>query len=859
MSEKVDEMKQIFITLQSQLAEKEQSKQQLMEQIIERNQKEIDLQTRLTGQEQAGQVLKTQVVERDHSLVTLQGCISEKDEDIARLREELALVQYEIQGIHTSRLWRFGSVYWTFLAVFQKLTFPLGNPIKWLQENKFYTSLRSSIRNVLCQTLPTLTDQLQKKLNGYAVLPEPDSFILHPITSSHDLSERVNQNDFYDSIRILPSVPADEWLKIIEHQPSATHSHHPDIICFSIIDWSSRYQRPQQLMSQFAAQGYRVFFISTSQFILPASASPKVLVQTIKENIYEIKLSVEFSPDIYSEVIDGSNAHAILDSLDELRHVFKIEDAISYVMIASWNIVAMETQKKWGWRVVYDCMDEWDNFPLIKQVIIEAELNLVKNCGLLVVTSQRLYDKWKRYERPSVLARNATDYRFYERRYHPNKILTETKHPIIGYYGAIADWFDIDLMTHVAEQRPEYTFVLLGGIFDVDVSCLEMLSNVKLLGQQPYDTMPLYLYHFDVCIIPFKINQTTDATDPVKIYEYLCGGKPVVSVALPELNSFRELLYIANNKDDFITKLDYAVIEDNPELVFRRKEFAKINTWDKRYELIIDGIKNATPQASIIVITYNNLVLTKLCLESILRNTEYPNYEIIIVDNNSTDDTQTYLRFIASQYENISIILNQTNLGFAKANNQGLARATGEFIILLNNDTIVPPGWLSRLLHYLRDPEVGMVGPVSNFVGNEAKLAVSYSTWSEMEIFVRNYTWEKESLAAEIYMLAMYCVAFRRDVFELVGYLDEQFGIGMFEDDDYSQRVRQRGYKVICARDVFVHHFGQAAFRKLIKDGLYQHIFEENRQRYEKKWNIIWEPSNRQYIPDQKKFRSTDT
>jgi GT2 family glycosyltransferase len=91
-------------------------------------------------------------------------------------------------------------------------------------------------------------------------------------------------------------------------------------------------------------------------------------------------------------------------------------------------------------------------------------------------------------------------------------------------------------------------------------------------------------------------------------------------------------------------------------------------------------------------------------------------------------------------------------------------------------------------------------------------------------------------------MLAMFCVAMRREVFDKVGTLDERFGVGMFEDDDYSVRVKQAGFRLICAADVFVHHFGQAAFGKLIKSGDYDRIFEENQRQYEAKWQTAWQP-----------------
>jgi GT2 family glycosyltransferase len=400
--------------------------------------------------------------------------------------------------------------------------------------------------------------------------------------------------------------------------------------------------------------------------------------------------------------------------------------------------------------------------------------------------------------------------------------------------------------------------VLLVGVFDVDVSELKALPNVRVLGQQPYETMPQYLYHFDACMIPFKVNPITEATDPVKLYEYLSAGKPVVCVALAEIEPYREYLYIAEDKDDFIIQLDRAVAENDPEMIVRRRRFAQQHTWEQRYELIQTGIAEVTPRATIIVVTYNNLALNKLCLESIIRNTDYPNYEVIVVDNDSADGTPAYLRYMAAQHHGIQIILNATNNGFARANNQGIARSTGEYIVLLNNDTIVPPGWLSRLLRHLQNPAIGMVGPLTNFVGNESKVEVSYQTWGEMEAFAAERARTHDGAIADIHMLAMFCVAFRRDTYESIGPLDERFGIGMFEDDDYAQRMKASGLRVVCAADVFVHHFGQAAFKKLIDSGEYDDLFNENRRRYETKWNVKWIPHKHAPLTFERHSRGSD-
>lgn len=704
-----------------------------------------------------------------------------------------------------------------------------------------YAAFRESLRILLPYEWRRRSVNFVRSHFGLKILV--DLVVSRLLTKKAPLQRSFRRGDFYEAITLLPHIPEAEVKAILERPltQTTTGAALPDIICFSIIDWSFRFQRPQQLMAQFAAHGHRVFYLSVSQY-RSQYAQPKFSVQQIRENVFEVQLAARSAPEIYRAVIERKDAELALDSLDELRRAFNLNEAICYVMISSWGRVALEAKRRWGWRVSYDCMDEWENFPGIKLPLLEMERELVGRCDLLVVTAQRLYDKWKSSLRPLVLARNAADYDFFAERCRPNELLAQVKHPIVGYYGAIADWFDVELMAELAQQRPHYHFVLLGGTFDVDVSRLRQIPNVQFLGQQPYETMPQYLYHFDACIIPFKLNPITEATDPVKLYEYLSGGKPVVSVNLPELEPYRDYIYIADGPADFAAKLDQALAESDQQAVLRRKSLAQQHTWVERYKQIIGKFKEAVPQASIIIVTYNNLALTKLCLESVFRNTDYPNFEVVVVDNQSSDDTQTYLRALAGQRDNLKLILNEENYGFAKANNQGIEQSTGDYLVLLNNDTIVPQGWLSKLLRHLDDPQVGMVGPLTNFAGNEAKLEVTYRSWAEMEAFAQEFTWRHDEQVADIFMLAMFCVALRRRFFDQVGPLDERFGIGMFEDDDYSLRVKQQGCRVVCAKDVFIHHFGQAAFGKLIRSGSYDSLFDENRLKFETKWGVEWQP-----------------
>ncbi len=253
-----------------------------------------------------------------------------------------------------------------------------------------------------------------------------------------------------------------------------------------------------------------------------------------------------------------------------------------------------------------------------------------------------------------------------------------------------------------------------------------------------------------------------------------------------------------------------------------------------------------TPAASIIILTYNNLDYTRQCIESIFCKTDGPDYEIILVDNASQDDTPRYLRGLAEKHPNIKLILNAENEGFARGNNIGVAAASGSYLVFLNNDTLVTKGWLSKLLEHGRDSQVGMVGPVTNSAANESRISVDYQLKpgqdiSGMEEFATRYTAEHAGETFEIDMLAFLCVLIRREVYQEVGPLDESFGQGMFEDDDYALRLRQKGYKLLCAEDVFIHHWGSASFSRL--DGFeYWQLFEANRRKFEQKWGLEWQP-----------------
>ncbi len=272
-------------------------------------------------------------------------------------------------------------------------------------------------------------------------------------------------------------------------------------------------------------------------------------------------------------------------------------------------------------------------------------------------------------------------------------------------------------------------------------------------------------------------------------------------------------------------------------------------------------------EISIIIVTYNSLHETTVpCLESIFKHTGDEDYEVIVVDNNSHDGTQTYLTELAGRAPRLRCVLNTVNRGFAGGNNDGLRAASGTILVLLNNDTQVSEDWLAGVrAALLEDGSIGLVGPVSNAVGNEQKIFTGGGT--PAEILAEGAAWVRHSRgdAFETERLGFFCVALRRETADAVGPLDEAFDLGFYEDDDYCLRVRKAGYRLVCREDVFVYHRGSSSFGKA--PGKTRELLKKNRLRLERKYGIRYaprHPRDRQldlvesYLQERKRTGSSD-
>jgi GT2 family glycosyltransferase/tetratricopeptide (TPR) repeat protein len=229
------------------------------------------------------------------------------------------------------------------------------------------------------------------------------------------------------------------------------------------------------------------------------------------------------------------------------------------------------------------------------------------------------------------------------------------------------------------------------------------------------------------------------------------------------------------------------------------------------------------PKFSIIIPVCNNPELTQNCIESIQENSE--NYEIIVVDNGSEP-----------AYRGVGeVIRNDKNKGFPKAVNQGIKKATGDIIVILNNDTRVSPNWLQSFENHLQSYDI--VGPCTNNIsGVQCVKILEGIDYPDYDIKANQFHIENEGQSMPLHRLVYFCVAIKREVINKIGYLDEIFSPGNFEDDDYCLRAIQAGFRCGMANDILIWHKGSATHKSL--NIAHQELIDKNQKIFNQKWGV---------------------
>jgi glycosyltransferase involved in cell wall biosynthesis len=351
-----------------------------------------------------------------------------------------------------------------------------------------------------------------------------------------------------------------------------------DVVLLPVIAWTYRRQRPQQLAEALGRRGRRVFYGSLEGSGEPAEAAgaaPGVTLLPIPGIRRE---------DPADRRLEGDRLEAAASGLSAARDRFGLREAVLLVESPFWAPLAAALRRRFGWRVVYDCLDAHDAFGANRPgVFAGAEEALAREADLVVATSEALRARLEAWSPEARLLPNACDFELFSRIPPP---LPEPGRLRVGYVGAVDEWFDRSLVSEMAQREPAWTFEIVGGIEDPAFEP-PALPNLRFHGERPHREIPDFRARFDAEMIPFRLSPLTHATDPVKLYEASAAGRGVVATPMESLAPLARqgLVRLAATAPDFLRELA-AAASAGPEEVERRREFARANTWDARAEAL---------------------------------------------------------------------------------------------------------------------------------------------------------------------------------------------------------------------------------------------------------------------------------
>src|SRR5437899_2775257 len=236
--------------------------------------------------------------------------------------------------------------------------------------------------------------------------------------------------------------------------------------------------------------------------------------------------------------------------------------------------------------VIYHCVDEYSAFPGVpRDALIRIEQDLIRRAHVVFTSAEKLYGERQSLNPHTYYIPHGVDLSHFAGALDPStEVPADMRglpHPVIGFFGLLADWVDLDLVRMVAAARPDWSVVLIGKA-TTDLRSLRGLANVHLLGQKPYSTLPSYCRGVDVGIIPFRKNDLTVRANPLKLREYLAAGLPVVSTPLPEVARYDGLVHLADGVEAFIAAIETALGQRSEAMARRRVEAMSAEGWESR-------------------------------------------------------------------------------------------------------------------------------------------------------------------------------------------------------------------------------------------------------------------------------------
>ena len=369
------------------------------------------------------------------------------------------------------------------------------------------------------------------------------------------------------------------------------------IVCFGD-DWGKHQTSNQHLMRAFVRRGHRVVWINSI-----GARAPRFDLVDAKKIASKLKSALRpageprDNPMVLSPLAlplpqcrwaRRMNVHRISRHLGRFLRQHGIERHLLWICgpIAAEFIGALGEKAS-----VYYCADEYAALPRAPvRAVRDLEARALTSADITLVVSERLLEKKSPQANRIALLRHGVDHAHFRRAMLDETptpaAMADIPQPVIGLIGRIDDWMDTDLLAHIATSRPEWSVVVVGSVVTRRRAWMK-LSNVHCLGPRPYRDLPSYVKAMAVTILPYRINQQTLCCNPLKLREYLAAGRPVVSVAVPEVQQYLPWVRVAHSAEEFTASIGDVLRSDGPEQQRARSESVADESWDRRAEEVV--------------------------------------------------------------------------------------------------------------------------------------------------------------------------------------------------------------------------------------------------------------------------------
>jgi glycosyltransferase involved in cell wall biosynthesis len=358
----------------------------------------------------------------------------------------------------------------------------------------------------------------------------------------------------------------------------------PPVLYLPAVSWGYRFQRPQHLALALARAGHPVLYVDG---FLRSHLLLRRHVLYSHGGMHVLRIRIPGRPDPYREPHDRRVAAELTETiLDGLRHERPL---MVLAQLPFWAELGRELAHRLGIPLVYDRIDLHAGFPGVPAGVETVEARLIHQADLVCATAGLLAERPREVSPRVLLLPNGVDLGAFPA---PAAARAAGGRTTIGYVGALGPWFDVEAVEAAARAQPGWRFRLAGQVEDSEVAALAGLPNLQTVGEIPFSEVPGFLAGLDVALVPFRDLPLTRAVDPVKLYEALAMGLPVVARRLPETERWAEpLVYLYDDPEGFVRQLRRAVAEQSPEIARERRRVAEGESWDRRAATLLESVR----------------------------------------------------------------------------------------------------------------------------------------------------------------------------------------------------------------------------------------------------------------------------